>query len=92
MFDRFDEFSRSPFEGADAVDPTDEIVLADADDLDDLPTQESLVDRAGLRALRETRVGGGVGRAGGDGRLGTPSAGAPASSSHCDHSGPSTTG
>jgi hypothetical protein len=59
MFDRFDEFSRSPFDGADAVDPTDEIVLADADDLDDLPTQESLVDRARLRALRETRVGGG---------------------------------
>lgn len=57
MFDRFDELSRSPFDGADSLDPTEEIVLADAVDVDDLPTVEA--DPSGLRALRDLRVGGG---------------------------------
>jgi hypothetical protein len=57
MFDRFDELSRSPFDGADSLDPTEEIVLADAADIDDLPTVEA--DPSRLRALRDLRVGGG---------------------------------
>lgn len=59
MFDRFDELSRSPFDGADTIEPTEEIVLADAADLDDLPTEESAMDPSRARALRELRVSGG---------------------------------
>jgi uncharacterized membrane protein len=58
MFDRFDALSRSPFD-SESVDRTEEIVLADAADLDDLPTQESPVESSSLRALRELRVGSG---------------------------------
>lgn len=50
MDDRFDDFAHSPFDGGDSIDPTEEIVLAD---LDDLPTEE----RA-HRLLSDARLGG----------------------------------
>ncbi|HUS66394.1 MAG TPA: hypothetical protein VMZ28_17775 [Kofleriaceae bacterium] len=50
MDDRFDDFASNPFDGGDSVDPTEELLLAD---MDDLPTEE----RA-YRLLSDARLGG----------------------------------
>ena len=50
MDDRFDDFASNPFDGGDSVDPTEELLLAD---MDDLPTEE----RA-YRLLADVRLGG----------------------------------
>lgn len=57
MYDRFDEYARSPFDGGDSLDPTEEIVLADTGDLDADPSEDAPIDPA--RILRDLRVGGG---------------------------------
>jgi hypothetical protein len=49
MDDRFDDFASNPFDGGHSVDPTEELVLAD---MDDLPTEE----RA-YRLLADARLG-----------------------------------
>ena len=59
MYDRFDEFAESPFDGLDSLDPTEEIVLASSQDMDNLPTEESVMDPLGFRMLRDLQVGGG---------------------------------
>ncbi|HLU65350.1 MAG TPA: hypothetical protein VKZ63_03715 [Kofleriaceae bacterium] len=51
MYDRFDDLARSPFDGMDTLDPTEELVLADSGDLDDLPTEETMRSPIGGRLM-----------------------------------------
>ena len=55
MYDRFDDLARSPFEGLDTLEPTEELLMADGADLDDLPTEEVDGDPLGGRFLHALR-------------------------------------
>jgi uncharacterized membrane protein len=55
MYDRFDDLARSPFEGMDTLDPTEELLMADSADLDDIPTEELDADPFGGRLMHALR-------------------------------------